>query len=79
MRTFEYEQSTLREDEQFKNFYAKLCDISNSIYTSGKKLSKSKIVKKNLIILHDGFYSKVTIMEETKNMESMNVEELWDR
>ncbi|KAL2461743.1 Uncharacterized protein Adt_45163 [Abeliophyllum distichum] len=73
--TLEFEQLTIRDDEQFKDFYTKLSDITNTAYTLGKKYSESKIVRKILRSLPDRFHSKVTVIEESKEIENMKVEE----
>lgn len=58
----------LRENEQFKGFYAKLSDITNLVYTLEKKYPESMIMKKILRLLPDRFHSKVIVIEEQKQL-----------
>lgn len=74
--TLKFEQLTRRADEQFKDFYAKLDDITYPTYTLGKKYSECKIVKKIFKSLPVRFYSKVTATEDGKHFKSIMVEEL---
>lgn len=76
MLTLEFEQPIMRDDNYFKNFFAKLSDITNSTDTLGKKYSKCKIVKKIIISLFNRLHPKVVVIEKSKNIESMKVEEL---
>ena len=66
----------MSNDESFDEFYAKLNDIVNSAYNLGKIYDQSKIVRKILRSLTIDFRPKVTIITESKDMDSIPVNEL---
>ncbi|XP_060972330.1 uncharacterized protein LOC133038256 [Cannabis sativa] len=66
----------MEEDESVAEFHAKLCDISNESYALGKTYSNSKLVRKVLGVLPRRFMSKVTSIEEMRNIEELDLDEL---
>ncbi|CAI9781985.1 unnamed protein product [Fraxinus pennsylvanica] len=66
----------MKYDESFDEFYAKLNDIVNSSFNQGKKISESKIVRKVLKSLPERFRPKVTVIEESKDLDAVKIEEL---
>ena len=64
------------DDESLSDFYTKLCDISNEYFALGEKIPKTTIVRKIMRPLPDRLSSKVTIIEEAKDLDSMKVEHL---
>ena len=66
----------MSNDESFDEFYAKLNDIVNSAYNLGKIYDQSKIVRKILRSLTVDFRPKVTIITESKDVDSIPVNEL---
>ncbi|XP_060972451.1 uncharacterized protein LOC133038346 [Cannabis sativa] len=71
-----FENLTMEEDESVAEFHAKLCDISNESYALGKTYSNSKLVRKVLSVLPRRFMSKVTSIEEIRNIEELDLDEL---
>ncbi|XP_060965320.1 uncharacterized protein LOC133034284 [Cannabis sativa] len=71
-----FENLTMEEDESVAEFHAKLCDISNESYALGKTYSNSKLVRKVLGVLPRRFMSKVTSIEEMRNIEELDFDEL---
>ncbi|KAM6553934.1 hypothetical protein CsatB_014696 [Cannabis sativa] len=71
-----FENLTMEEDESVAEFPAKLCDISNESYALGKTYSNSKLVRKVLGVLPRRFMSKVTSIEEMRNIEELDLDEL---
>ncbi|KAM6576624.1 hypothetical protein CsatB_028461 [Cannabis sativa] len=71
-----FENLTMEEDESVAEFHAKLCDISNESYALGKTYSNSKLVRKVLGVLPRRFMSKVTSIEEMRNIEELDLDEL---
>ena len=63
-------------DESFDKFYAKLNDIVNSTYNLGEIYDQLKIVRKILRSLIEGFRPKVTVITESKDVDSIPVDEL---
>ena len=71
-----FESIRMSDDECFDEFYAKLNDIVNSAYNLGEIYDQSKIVRKILRSLTKDFRSKVTIIIESKDVDSIPVDEL---
>ena len=66
----------MSDDECFDEFYAKLNDIVNSAYNFGEIYDQSKIVRKILRSLTENFRPKVTAITESKDVDSIPVDEL---
>ena len=64
------------DDESFDEFYAKLNDIVNSAYNLGEIYDQPKIVRKILRSLIEDFRLKVTAITESKDVDSIPVDEL---
>ena len=64
------------DDECFDEFYAKLNDIVNSAYNLGEIYDQPKIVRKILRSLTEDFRPKVTVITESKDLDSTLVDEL---
>ncbi|XP_062080126.1 uncharacterized protein LOC133784870 [Humulus lupulus] len=71
-----FENLSMEEEETVKEFHAKLCDISNESYAQGKTYSNAKLVRKVLGVFPRKFMSKVTFIEEIRNVEELNHDEL---
>ena len=63
-------------DEYFDEFYAKLNDIVNSAYNLDEIYDQHKIVRKILRSLTENFRPKVTTITESKDVDSIPVDEL---
>ena len=66
----------MSNDESFDEFYAKLNDIINSAYNLGEIYDQPKIVKKILRSLTEDFRPKVIVITESKDVDSIPVDEL---
>jgi hypothetical protein len=64
------------EDETFGEFYSKMSDLRNQMVSLGKTVSDVKLIHKILRSLPERFRIKVTIIEESKDLEEMKIEEL---
>ena len=64
------------EDESFDEFYAKLKDIVNSAFNIGETIHEPKIVRKVLRSLPERFHAKITIIEESKDIDKIPLTEL---
>ncbi|XP_062104023.1 uncharacterized protein LOC133815170 [Humulus lupulus] len=71
-----FENLSMEEEETLAEFHAKLCDISNESYALGKTYSNAKLVRKVLGVLPRKFMSKVTYIEEMRNVEELDLDEL---
>ena len=64
------------EDETFSDLYRKLSDSTNSSFAFGEPYTDVKIIHKILRSLLKRFHSKVTSLEDSKDLDNMKVEEL---
>ena len=71
-----FEKIKMEEDESFDEFYAKLKDIVNSAFNPGETIPKPKIVKKVLRSLPERFHVKITVVEESKDIDKIHLKEL---
>ena len=66
----------MEEDESFNEFYAKLKDIVNLAFNLGETIPEPKIVKKVLRSLPERFHAKITVIEESKDINQIPLTEL---
>ena len=66
----------MEEDESFDDFYAKFKDIVNSTFNLGEIIPEPKIVRKVLRSLLKRFHSKITVTEESKDVDKIPLTEL---
>ena len=76
MLTTRFEELKKSEDESFDSFYSKLNEVVVSKFNLGEKTEDSKIVRKILLSLPESFRAKVTVIEESKDLDDINVQEL---
>lgn len=74
--TSRFESIRMPDDETFDEFYAKLNDIVNSAYNLGEIYDQPKIVRKILRSLTEDFRPKVTDITESKDVDSIPIDEL---
>ena len=74
--TTSFEKIKMEEDESFDEFYAKLKDIMNSAFNLGETIPEPKIVRKVLRSLPEKFHAKITVIEESKDIDSIPLIEL---
>ena len=71
-----FEKIKMEEDESFDEFYAKLKDIVNSAFNLWETIPKPKIVRKVLKSLPKRFHAKITVIEESKDIDEILLIEL---
>ena len=74
--TTSFEEIKMEEDESFDEFYAKLKDIVNSTFNLRETISEPKIVRKVFRSLPNRFHAKITIIEESKDIDKIPLIEL---
>ena len=74
--TSKFESIRMTNDESFDEFYAKINDIVNSAYNLGEIYDQPKIVRKIFRSLTEDFRPKVTAITESKDVDSVPVDEL---
>ena len=58
----------MKEEESFDEFYAKLKDVVNSSFNLGETIPEPKFVRKVLRFLPERFHTKITAIEESKDL-----------
>ena len=66
----------MEEDDSFDEFYTKLEDIVNSAFNLGETIPEPKIVRKVLRSLPKRFHAKITVIEESKDVDKIPLTEL---
>ena len=73
--TSRFESIRMVDEETFNEFYAKLNDIVNSSFKLGEVYEQPKIVRKILRSLIEDFRPKVTVLTESKDVDTIPVDE----
>ena len=76
MLTTQFEELKMSENESFDSFYSKLNDVVVSKFNLGEKTEDSKIARNILRSLPESFHAKVTVIEESKDLDDIKVEKL---
>ena len=76
MQTTRFKELEMSEDESFDSFYSKLNEVVIGKFNLGEKMEDSKIVRKILQSLPESFRTKVTAIEESKDVDDIKVQEL---
>jgi hypothetical protein len=71
-----FEETKMLDNETFSEFYTRINDLRKSMVSLGKRVSDVKLIKKILRSFPERFRIKVTIIEESKDLDSMKIEEL---
>ena len=66
----------MEEDRTFDEFYTKLMDIVNSTFNLGESIGEFKIVRKILRSLPGRFHTKITVIEEAKDIDQIPLTKL---
>ena len=74
--TTSFKEIKLEEDESFDEFYAKLKNIVNSAFNLGETIPKPMIVRKVFRYLPKRFHAKITMIEESKDIDKIPLTEL---
>ena len=71
--TTSFEEIKIEEDESFNEFYAKLKDIVNLAFNLKEIIPEPKIVRKVLRSLLERFHAKITVIEESKDIDKISL------
>ena len=74
--TTRFDSIRMLDDECFDEFYAKLNDIVNFVYNLGEIYDQLKIVRRILRSLIENFRPKVIAITESKDVDSIPIDEL---
>ena len=76
MLATKFENIRMHENQTCSSFYFELSDIVNSSFNLEEPILDSKVVRKILRSLLERFRAKVTVIEESKDIDSMRLDEL---
>ena len=76
MLTTWFEELKMSENQSFDSFYKKLNEVVIGKLNLDKKMEDSKVVRKILRSLPESFRTKVTAIEESKDLDEIKVKEL---
>ncbi|GAV58369.1 UBN2 domain-containing protein, partial [Cephalotus follicularis] len=71
-----FELFKMQPKESIKDLYNRLLDITNGLLGLGKVFGQDELVRKLLGCLNDEWETKVTAIEESKDLKTMEIEEL---
>ena len=74
--TTSFEEIKMEDDESFDEFYTNLKDIVNSTFNLGETILEPKIVRKVLRSLPKRFHAKITVIEQSKDINKISLTEL---
>ena len=74
--TTSFKEIKIEEDETFDEFYGKLTDIVNSAFNLGDHIPEPKIVRKVLRSLPKRIHYKITVIEESRDIDTIPLREL---
>ena len=66
----------MSKDKLFDSFYGRLNEIVNAKLNLGEKIEDTKVVRKVLRSLPESLQAKVTAIEESKDLDAINIQEL---
>ena len=69
--TTRFEELKMSEGESFDSFYSKLNEVVVGKFNLGEKTEDSKIVRKILRSLPESFHAKVTVIEESRDLDDI--------
>lgn len=76
MLTIKFEELKMGDDEPFDSFYRKLNEIVISKFNLREKIEETKVVRKILSSLPESFWEKVIVIEESKDLDEIKIQEL---
>ena len=72
----EFEMLKMKDSETIKEYFEKLMGIANKVRLLGKDFSDERVVQKILVTLREKYESKISSLEESKDLSSISLAEL---
>ena len=76
MLATKFENIRMHENQIFSSFYSELSDIVNSSFNLREPIPNSKVIREIFKSLLQIFRPKVAVIEESKDIDSVRVDEL---
>ena len=76
MLVSEYESFKMKNDASISNMYARLTILTNGLKSLGKSYTEYEIVKKILRSLTSVWHTKANVIEESRNLSNITIDEL---
>ena len=75
MLTTRFEKVKMSDDESFDSFYGRLNEKVIAKFNLREKIKDAKVVRKILRSLPESFRTKVTAIEESKDLDEIKIQE----
>jgi hypothetical protein len=72
----EFEMQKMKKTENIKDYANKLLSIINKVRLLGKEFSDDRIVQKILVTIPEKYESKISLLEESKDLTNISLREL---
>ena len=72
----EYEMFRMKTDESISDMFARLMQLINHLKALGKMYTDTELVRKVLRSLTSAWHTKATVIEDSKNLSTMTLDEL---
>ena len=72
----DFENIKMKDSESMKDYYSRIKEIVNKLRSYGDDIADKKIVEKILISMTENYDSIVTVIEESKDIETLSVTKL---
>ncbi|XP_070007978.1 uncharacterized protein [Nicotiana sylvestris] len=76
MLTTEYELFRMKDDESIQDMHTRFISIINKLHSLGDVIPKNKLVRKILSVLPGSWESKVNVIAEAKDLQTLTMDEL---
>ncbi|XP_070007642.1 structural maintenance of chromosomes protein 3-like [Nicotiana sylvestris] len=76
MLTTEYELFSMKDDESIQDMHTRFTSIINELHSLGEIIPRNKLVSKVLSVLPSSWESKVNVITEAKDLQTLTMDEL---
>ncbi|XP_070007966.1 uncharacterized protein [Nicotiana sylvestris] len=76
MLTTEYELFRMKDDESIQDMHTRFTSIINELHSLGDVIPRNKLVRKILSVLPGSWESKVNVITQAKDLQTLTMDEL---